>query len=395
MATACFSAAHFQFVLTTPLYLEALGGTDAEIGLIFGALGISLIVVRPFAGRLIQRWGARPVMTLAFSFLLIAAGAFGVASSVLMIFVARMCTGVYNGLYSPASNTYAADIAPLKRRGTAMGIFTNANILGSVAGPPLTLALLEWGGARPLEGALAGLLGRTAYRLNFFDVFLVSAVLAAIGLACTRFMRPSGASAPRVTAVGRGWNGLFSRPAIFPAAVSACAFTSNIAITAFLPLMARRNDLGNYGLYFALQALASVAVRFATGPISDRRGSAVVVVPALLLMVAGSALLAFSTSSPLLYLAGIVWGLGNGAVQVALIVYLLDRIPQNARGLGLSTYTLGQDLAISLGGAMLGILLQATNFRVLYLVSALIVLAGVGIFVVGNQRAWLGKPGPD
>src|SRR5215831_13538056 len=97
-------------------------------------------------------------------------------------------------------------------------------------------------------------------------------------------------------AVRWNWSGLFNRQALFPASVSLCISVNRISIFAFLPLMARRSDLGNIGYYFTLQALTLMAVRFVSGPISDRYGRSVVVAPGMALMAAGVTLLAYSTS---------------------------------------------------------------------------------------------------
>jgi MFS family permease len=391
-ASVFFHAGHSPFFLVTSLYLDALGGSEAEIGLIFGLVAIGSLITRPIAGPLIQWWGSRAVITLALALVVVAAGTLTAATGVLMIFAGRMVTGIYNGLFQSASTTYVADVAPPARRGTALGLFMNATILNAVAGPPVTLAILEWTGARPLEGTIAGLLGRAPYDLNFYTIFLVSIALAVLGLACTRFMRPTGDAGRRSGAPGRGWGGVFHRPALFLAVVAACTFVNQIAIFAFIPLMTERTDLGNFGYYFALQALAGVAVRFASGPLSDRHGAAVVVLPGLALMAAGSALVALSASAPLFYLAGVVWGLGFGAAQTALLTYLVDHVPAEVRSTAISTYTLGQDIGIGVGGAALGALLQATDFTVVYLASALVVLAGTALFAVGHRRAW---SGPD
>jgi MFS family permease len=390
LASAFFSTAHFLFFPATPLFLEQLGGSSAEVGFVFGAAAFAALLARPFVGRLTQRSGPKAMLTGGIALVVFAAGGYAAATGVLMVLAMRLLSGVYSAMAMTAGSTYVADVAPPARRGTAFGLFMSASMLSQVIGGPLSLAVLDGAWLKPLDGALAALLGRASYDLNFYSLFLLSGLTALVGLACTRFMRPTGDGKRRAVAAGWSLGTMFNRQALFPAVVSVCVFGNQIAVFAFLPLMAKRYDLGNIGFYFAFQALALMAVRFVSGPLSDRHGSAVVVVPGIALMAAGAALLAFARSPVFLYAAGLVWGLGFGATQAALTTYLVDRIPPEVRPTALSTFTLGTDIGIGLGGIFLGTLLQATDFTVLYLVAGLLAGAGIVIFGFGHRLAWSG-----
>jgi predicted MFS family arabinose efflux permease len=110
----------------------------------------------------------------------------------------------------------------------------------------------------------------------------------------------------------------------------------------------------------------------------------------------GVAVLAY-TSHPLpMYLSAVAWGMGNGAAQPALTAYVVDRIPSEVRGTAMSTFTLGNDIGLGIGATALGLILQASNFTVMFLVAAAVGLVGLGVFFVGDRRGWgAGSSGTD
>ena len=56
-----FSTTTALFLLL-PVYLHGIGSSPAQIGLVAGLMRISMLVARPIAGRLLDRFGRRPVI---------------------------------------------------------------------------------------------------------------------------------------------------------------------------------------------------------------------------------------------------------------------------------------------------------------------------------------------
>jgi MFS family permease len=393
LATACFATAHFFFFPALPLYFERLGGTDAQIGLVFGAASLAALLSRPFIGGFVQRWGAKAIFTVGIALVPLAAGGFMLATVFVGILFTRMLVGLYQAMTSTAGATYVADVAPLGRRGTAIGIYGTATMAGQLVGGPFAIWLLDNGAFRGTEAGLAGLLGRAPHNQNFYSLFALAAMVGAVAVVFTRFMAPVGFGARGEA--GWRWRGLFNRQALLPAIVSLCQTVNTISVFSFLPLMARRLDLGNFGLFFTLSALALIVVRFVSGPVSDRYGRVVVILPGMALMLLGAVLLAFTADYLGLYAAAIAWGLGNGAAQPGLQAYVVDRIPPEVRGTAMSTFTLGSDLGLGLGATLLGIVLQLSNFTLTYLTSAAVILVGMVIFALGHARGWTGQVTSD
>ena len=75
------------FVL--PIYGRELGATALEVGGFFSAVSLVPVVVRPFLGRALDRWGRRPFLLLGLLGYAVAMVMFCFADTVLLLTVAR------------------------------------------------------------------------------------------------------------------------------------------------------------------------------------------------------------------------------------------------------------------------------------------------------------------
>lgn len=151
-----------------PLYSLHFGANPWEIGLLFGSFSFMQLLFAPLLGRWSDRIGRRPILLLsilgtAISFLVL-----GFANSLWMLFLGRMLDGMSGGNISTAQ-AYIADVTPLDKRSSAMGIIGAAFGLGFVIGP-----------------AIGGLLGHYSIQLPFF----VAAGLALINVLAIALFLP-------------------------------------------------------------------------------------------------------------------------------------------------------------------------------------------------------------
>jgi MFS family permease len=150
-------------------------------------------------------------------------------------------------------------------------------------------------------------------------------------------------------------------------------------ILTFLPIQALKIGLANPGIWFGVYAACILLSRPIAGPLSDRISRRAVILPGLILNIAGILLLAMATSSNWLMAAAIVGGFGTGAAQPALTTVAVDQSATERRGQSLAQFQLFYDLGIGIGSLTLGALLDLVNqnFSIMYMATALVALLGL------------------
>jgi len=124
------------------------GVGERELGFLFGAYAVVLLITIPFAGRLCDRLGAGRTLRLGACGLLSSLLLFATASSEPMLFAARAVQGAAGAMSWTAGLALLAAAFPAERRGRALGIAMSGMSLGTLVGPPVGGLLFDWGGPR-------------------------------------------------------------------------------------------------------------------------------------------------------------------------------------------------------------------------------------------------------
>ena len=105
-----------------------VGSDKSGAGLAFGAFAVSALILRPFAGRLADTRGRRPL--LVGGALISAVGMLGTAyaESLGLVVVLRLLLGVAEAAFFVASIAALADLAPPSRMGEATATTPSASI---------------------------------------------------------------------------------------------------------------------------------------------------------------------------------------------------------------------------------------------------------------------------
>jgi len=147
----------FGVLFVVPFYLErGLGQSAGRAGLELAAAPVALGLTAPFAGRIAERLGARP---LTVSGMALAATSMGLLAilhaSVSQIVVELALLGVALGLFTPPNNASIMGSVPREQSGVASGVLNMTRGLGTAMG--LAFAGLIFGVVAGSENASAGL----------------------------------------------------------------------------------------------------------------------------------------------------------------------------------------------------------------------------------------------
>jgi MFS family permease len=347
-AQFAFSSVFFTLIPTIPIYLSRLGSTEAGIGVLIGALSVSSLVLRPLVGRALLKIPERNFMiagTLLYAFSSIA---YLVAKPFWPFLIVRILQGIGLAFFATASFTLISRISPEAHRGQSLGYFYLAINIAFALAPSFGVALM-----------------------NLFDfpvLFIVCAGLSLGSLFITLKLEKRGIDPLEEQSIQD--QPLLSREALPSAIMAFMGSTIWGAVTAFFPLHALNHGVTNPGLFFAALAITLILARGLGGRILDLYNREKVLFPCLIVQIIAMTLLAFSTNLPMFILVAVIWGMGNAFFYPTLVAYTLDRAG-SSRGPAIGTYMALSDFGSGMGAVIMGIILQLTNYPIMFLCLAL------------------------
>jgi MFS transporter, DHA1 family, tetracycline resistance protein len=131
-----------------PLYAQRFQATEWEIGILLASYSLMQFLASPVLGWFSDRYGRKPVLLCsligsAIGYILMAN-----ATSLVMLFLARILAGVAGASVGTAS-AYIADITPPEERSKRMGLIGAAFGVGFVLGPAIGGILSQWSVTAP------------------------------------------------------------------------------------------------------------------------------------------------------------------------------------------------------------------------------------------------------
>ncbi len=354
-------------ILALPIYVTGpVGSDEAGAGLAFGAFGITALVCRPFAGRLSDQWGRRPL--LVFGALVCAVGMLLMpyAETLALVVGLRLLQGVAEAAFFVASFALLADLAPPSRTGEAFSYNSLGLYLGIAFGPPIGELLVAGGG---LDWAWYGA--------------TVLAVLAAVLVLGLR--EPA-----RDEDDGEGHGRLIHRPGI-PASLG--FFASLAAVSGFLAfaaLHAERIGVSNPSLALLVYGLVVVVCRIAFARVPDRLPSLPLGAASLLAVAAGLVVIALWQQPVGLLVGVVVMAIGVSFSTPAFFAAIFATARPSERGAASGTASAFIDLGLGLGPILLGLVARAGGIPSAFAVGAGIALLGAGWTLLLARRVGAG-----
>jgi DHA1 family tetracycline resistance protein-like MFS transporter len=138
-----------------PFYAETFGASPLSIGLLFAVFSLCQLIASPVLGDWSDRYGRRPVLILSLAGTVVSFVMMAVATSLPILFVARIVDGLSGGNISTA-RAYVADVTEPKDRARAYGLIGAAFGLGFILGPAISGVLSKISYTAPIWAA-AGL----------------------------------------------------------------------------------------------------------------------------------------------------------------------------------------------------------------------------------------------
>jgi len=352
-----------------PLFIQRLGGTEAEIGLVQGMYSAAGILCQPLIGLWLDRVGRRVFMSLGVALLTAASAGFLLSHSIPVLGVLRVVQGFGFSAFFVANYMHVVELVPVERRGWALGIYGVSGFLGTALSP--------------LAGEFI------VRRVGFSWLFLLAMLLAFA--AALLVWRTSGIRPPHM-GPGPGLSSLREGLTDIMHLHMALAFFFGLGtgvMFTFLPTYGDWLGVHSISLFYTAYAIAAVGVRVVGGNLIDTRGRRAVIIPSTFIMAASAGLLlalAFFVSPqvsfpvvPFLFLTGLLAGGAHGFLYPALAALLMDVTPEARRGGAVGIFSAVFLVGNAVGSIVFGHVAHRFGYRVMWSVLTALLAAGFAL----------------
>ena len=369
LAQFAFSFVSFILIPTIPIYLSRFEAKAGEIGFLVGILSVSSLIPRPFIGRALLRIPERKFMIAGAVLYVLSSVAYLLAPPFWPFLIVRVLQGVGLAFFSTASVALIANITSKNRRGQIISYYFLSFNFAFALAPYFGMLLIN--------------------QFSFTVLFLVCTALSLCTLFITLKLREThGVPVENVSIQNQAF---FSRE-VLPSAIM--AFLLNViwgALGAFFPLYALRHGVSNPGIFFAFVAITLILGRSLGGRILDMVEREKVIIPCIILVIISVVILTFSTTLPMFILVAIIFGTGWAFLYPSLVVYAVEN-SGSARGPAMGTFTALADLGAGIGPMIMGLILEWTNYSMMFFFLTLIGVINFLYFryTIRNKRKKVG-----
>jgi len=352
-----------SFVL--PIYGKELGATALEVGGFFSAISFVPVIVRPFLGRALDRWGRRPFLLLGLLGYVVAMVVFCLADTVWLLTVARFVQGLGQAFLWLSAYAIVADAAAETGRGHDFGVIDEATNRGAI-------------------------IGTTA---GFFAIFALES--ADLSWRQIWFWLFTAYTIPALLALWSGWRGVRethpqattqpveSRPVSGQLlALMIIVFVTGASTAMVWPLLmvflqdALGAEVWELSLAYLPAALISAFLPSHMGRVADRLGRKTPMIAGLLVGALASALIPHLRSVTLLAVLWAVESLGYTASVPAERAFVADVAGEDTRGASYGLYTFAYFLGAALGPLAGGWLYDNLGHAMPFYLNTVVLIVG-------------------
>lgn len=361
-----------QYVLVAALPIvitSELSGSDLDAGLAMTYFQIGTILCRIFAGRLIDGFNKRIVLSISTALFFIIMGLFNFTTSLEAVFVLRGLHGVVFALGTTVMATLAVLVLPPNRKGEGVNMFAIFSNIAMVLGPAI------------------GLYALSSYGSMALYIFLT--VMTGLAMVLSNIIPLSKELTLPKQSKYKGWHiSQFIENKSLPWALMGLfiGFTYS-GVLVFIPIELNSIGAGIWGsAFFAIFALMIIISRPIVGKIYARYGSKIIIYTGLGLFILGLFGLGLAITPLAILFTAPLLGLGYGAAQPAFQALAIQSAPIERAGVSTATYFLALDISVGAGSVILAVLASAWGYQYLYMFTALVMVIALALYHIWVKR---------
>jgi MFS transporter, DHA1 family, multidrug resistance protein len=348
-----------------PIYGKELGASALQVGALFSALAFVPVIVRPFLGRALDRWGRRPFFLLGLGGYVAAMAVFCLSDRIELLTAARFIQGIGQAFLWLSAITIVADIAALSGRGRDFGKLDEATNRGALIGTTAGFF------------AIFALIGRkmpmTQVWFWLFFAYAIPAIIA-LGIAWRKVgeTRPSATPAPIAKRP-------LSRQLFALMGIVFATGASSAMVWPLLMIFLQDNMhavVGDLALAYLPAAIISSFLPSRLGHIADRWGRKLPMIAGLIVGALASLLIPFLGSLIALSVLWAVESASYAAASPAERAFVADIAGEDVRGSNYGLYTFAYFLGAAVGPLAGGWLYDNTTHAMPFYLNTIVLLIG-------------------
>lgn len=351
------------FTPVFPLYIDDLGFSYFDLGLLMAVPSLVSIFLKLPIGTLADRIGKNRVVLFALAIQSLSFLLLGMLSSISSLFAVRILQGMVVAFFPPVITATIYDLAIPTSKGTMFGVFFTFIGLAMISGPFLSTLFLQF--------------------LDFNGFFILLSLFPAIAFLIYLIgMNKDGQGKKPKSGISSVWRVLKNKGVL---ALCSCRvlFATAASIFATVFSVYARDTLfiaaSLVSVLFMIRGITNTFVRLPSGKISDRIGrkkpimlsyGLVAVVFYLL-----SGIVNFLAFIMIMAIFGFAWGL-RVAPENALLTDLVDSEDVNV---GLALLQTMFPIGVTIGALLAGWLAQSVSIQTIFKTSSLIMIPAIVI----------------
>jgi DHA1 family multidrug resistance protein-like MFS transporter len=348
-----------------PLYAESMGATGFWLGVIFAGFAISRTLVTPIFGRLSDRNGRKPFLSMGLFLYGVISMGFIWANTVPQLVLIRLLHGVAGGMILPIAQAYVGDISPEGEEGKWMGYANAAFFSGFGFGPLMGGALTEHLGMDIAFFAMGGL---------SFVAFIVTVFFL------PEISRKRLTAGPHLSFKDMAASGMMKGLFGFRLALT----LGRAAFFVFLPILAA-SRLGLsptfIGVLLAINILLLSLLSIPMGRIADKLNRGFLVVLGSLVSSSFLALIPLTRDFWQL-LALCAFGSLGGAIAVpAASALAVEEGRKFGMGSTIAIFSMALSIGMAVGPILSGAIVDIVGINSAFYFGAVVTIIGAGVFV--------------
>ena len=319
----------------------------------------------PFWGSKCDESDLKKLAVFAYGGIAVSTFMYSLADSMITIIIVRALHGIFFGLSTTLSVTFAVKYVPKSRLAEGVGYIGMGSLVGNLIGPQIGSTISD------------------LYGVN--NLFYVCFALGVICIAFTMLVPYKFEKVVKIKKKKQFSDYYEKELTVYMILVSIFSLGNGI-ISYYLKSMGTERNIANISLFFIVYALVLMVLKPITGKIQDKVGLKVILYPACVIYTIGVIVLANAYSLLPILIAAVLKAIGQGSGTPAIQADAIKKMGLERTGVANSTILIGQNIGNAVGPIFASAAIPTVGYTNMYYIYVGLLVLALIIYYVYNKK---------